>query len=103
MLGDAMSTMVDPVMSTMFADDVVLMTTGTAMPTMVVIAVSMSMLMLMSGVDEAMLTLIDGAELMAVADDELSNLVGVVRSTMVGEGTGESVDPDPVVPTVGAK
>jgi hypothetical protein len=102
MLGDAMSTTVDPVMSTMFADDVVLMTAGTAMPTMVVIAVSTSMQMLMSGVDEAMLTLIDGAESTAVADDKLLNLVGVVWSAMVGEGTGESVDPDPIVPTVGA-
>jgi hypothetical protein len=26
----------------------------------------------------------------------------VERLAMVGEGTGESIDPDPVVPTVGA-
>jgi hypothetical protein len=37
-----------------------------------------------------------------MADDEPSNLVGVVRLAMVGEGAGESIDPDPVVPTVGA-
>jgi hypothetical protein len=37
-----------------------------------------------------------------MADDEPSNLVDVVRLAMVGEGVGESVDPDPVVPTVGA-
>jgi hypothetical protein len=36
---------------------------------------------------------------MTIADDEPSNLVGVVRSSMVGEGADESVDPDPVVPT----
>jgi hypothetical protein len=28
--------------------------------------------------------------------------VGEAMSTMVGEGAGESVDPDPIVPTVGA-
>jgi hypothetical protein len=39
---------------------------------------------------------------MAIADDEPSNLVGVERLAMVGEGAGESIDPDPVVPTVGA-
>jgi hypothetical protein len=40
------------------------------------------------------------AESTAVADDEPSTLVGVERSAMVGEGAGESIDPDPVVPTV---
>jgi hypothetical protein len=44
----------------------------------------------------------DGSESMAVADVKPSNLVGVARSAMVGEGASESVDPDPVVPTVGA-
>jgi hypothetical protein len=39
---------------------------------------------------------------MAMADDEPSNLVGVERSAMGGEGAGESVDPDPFIPTVGA-
>jgi hypothetical protein len=39
---------------------------------------------------------------MAMADDGPSNLVDVVGLSMVGEGAGESIDPDPVVPTVGA-
>jgi hypothetical protein len=39
---------------------------------------------------------------MAIADDEPSNLVGVERLAMVGEGAGKSVDLDPVIPTVGA-
>jgi hypothetical protein len=37
-----------------------------------------------------------------MADEEPSNLVDAVGLAMVGEGAGESVDPDPVVPTVGA-
>jgi hypothetical protein len=37
-----------------------------------------------------------------MADDEPSNLVDAVRLVMVDEGAGESVDPDPIVPTVGA-
>jgi hypothetical protein len=41
-------------------------------------------------------------ESMAIAEVEPSNLVGVERSVMVGEGAGESIDPDPVVSTVGA-
>jgi hypothetical protein len=97
-----MSTMVNPVMSTMVVGDVALMTAGTAMPMMVVGAMSMSMPMSMLVVDEAMLMSMGGAESTTVADDEPSNLVGVVRSAMVGEGAGESVDPDPIVPTVGA-
>jgi hypothetical protein len=84
----------------MVAGDAASMTVGTAMPTMVVDAVSTSMPMSMSVVDEAMS--IGGAKSTAVADDEPSTLIGVERSAMVGEGAGESVDPDPVVPTVGA-
>jgi hypothetical protein len=49
-----------------------------------------------------MLMSIGGTESTTIADDESSTLVGVVRSAMVGEGAGEFVDPDPVVPTVGA-
>jgi hypothetical protein len=45
---------------------------------------------------------INDAESTAIADVEPSNLVGVERSAMVGEGAGESVDPDPVIPMVGA-
>jgi hypothetical protein len=37
-----------------------------------------------------------------MADDESSNLVDAVRLAAVDEGAGESVDPDPVIPTVGA-
>jgi hypothetical protein len=37
-----------------------------------------------------------------MVDDEPSNHVDVVRLAMVGEGAGESIDPDPVVPMVGA-
>jgi hypothetical protein len=44
----------------------------------------------------------DNAESTAIADDEPSNLFGVERLVMVGEGAGKSVDPDPIVPTVGA-
>jgi hypothetical protein len=78
------------------------MAVGAAMPTMVGEVVSTSMSMLMA--DEAMSVLmaIDDAESTAVADDEPSTLVGAERSAMVGDGAGESVDPDPVVPTVGA-
>jgi hypothetical protein len=42
------------------------------------------------------------AESTAKADDGPSNLVDAVRLAVVDEGAGEFVDPDPVVPTVGA-
>jgi hypothetical protein len=42
------------------------------------------------------------AESTAITDDELSNLIDVERLAMVGEGADESVDPDPIVPTVSA-
>jgi hypothetical protein len=42
------------------------------------------------------------AESTAVAGDELSILVDASRSIMVGEGAGESIDPDPIILTVGA-
>jgi hypothetical protein len=96
MLGDAVSTMV-----------------GAAIPMMVGDVVSTSISMSMSMADEvmsmsmadkatSMSMVVDDAELMAVVGDEPSTLVNVNRSAMVGEGAGESVDPDPVVPTVGA-
>jgi hypothetical protein len=86
MLGDTVSTTVDPVMSTMVAGDVASMTIGTAMLMMVVDAVSslMPMLMSMSVVDEAMSMSIGGAESMAVADDEPLTLVGVCGE--IGDG-----------------
>jgi hypothetical protein len=66
--------------------------------------VSMSMLALVSKlmVSGSMLVSIGDAESTAIVDDEPSNLVGVERSVMVGVGAGESVDPDLIVPTVGA-
>jgi hypothetical protein len=78
------------------------MTVGIAMPTMVVDAVSTSMLVLMSMLVVSESMSIGGAELMAIADDKSSTLVGVERSAMVGEGASESVDPDPIVSMVGA-
>jgi hypothetical protein len=65
---------------------------------------SMSTLTLVSKsmVSGSMSVSIGDAESTAMADDEPSNLVGVERSAMDGEGANESVDPDPVVPMVGA-
>jgi hypothetical protein len=37
-----------------------------------------------------------------VVDDEPSILADASGLVMVGEGAGESIDPDPIVPTVGA-
>jgi hypothetical protein len=104
MFGDVVSETVDPVMSTMVAGGEASMTGGTAMPTIVVDAVSTSMLVLMSMlvVSESLSMSSGGEESKAIADVKPSTLVGVKRSAMVGEGAGESVDPDPVVPTVGA-
>jgi hypothetical protein len=80
------------------------MMVGTAMPMIVVDAVSMSMLALMSKlvVGESMSMPFSGAESTAIADDEPLTHVGVERTAMVGEGAGESVDLDPIVPMVGA-
>jgi hypothetical protein len=99
-LGDAVSTTVDAMMSTMVVGEVVSTTIGAAMPTMVGDAVSMSLSM----ADDAMsMSMVVGdAESTAVAGDEPSILVNVSRSMMAGEGAGESVDPDLVDPTVGA-
>jgi hypothetical protein len=90
MVGDAVSMSVDAVVSSMVGD-----------------VVSMSMVddaMSMSMVDDAMsmLMVVGDAESTAVVGDEPSILVDVSRSVMVGEEAGESIDPDPVVPTVGA-
>jgi hypothetical protein len=57
------------------------------------------------------MSMVGDAESTVGVGDELSTLVGAVelvevvdagRSMVVGEGAGEFVDPDPVVPTVGA-
>jgi hypothetical protein len=37
-----------------------------------------------------------------MADDEPSNLVDAVRLVVVDEGANKSIDPDPVIPMVGA-
>jgi hypothetical protein len=91
MVGEAMSTLV-----------------GAVMPMMVGDAVSISMSM----VDDAMsMSMTGDAESTTVAGDEPSILVDAGelmeaidagRSMVVGEGAGKSVDPDPVVPMVGA-
>jgi hypothetical protein len=100
MLGDAVSTMADTMTSTMAVGKVELMVVGTSMPMMVGDVVSLSMSM----ADEAMsMSMVVGdAESTAVVGDEPSTLVDVNRSAMVSEGAGESVDPDPIIPTVGA-
>jgi hypothetical protein len=86
-VGEAVSTTVDIVMPTMVVGKAVSTTVGAVMPTMVGDAASMSV---------------------SMADDVASMLVSMSmagdagRSIMVGEGAGESVDPNPVVPTIGA-
>jgi hypothetical protein len=92
----------------MMVGEEVLTTVGAVMPTMVGDAASMSMAgdamsMLMSMADDVMsMSMADDAESVAIVDDEPSTLVDAGRSVVVGEGASESVDPDPVVPTVGA-
>jgi hypothetical protein len=89
MVGEAMST-----------------TAGEVMPTMVGDAASMSMVG-----DAVSMSMVDDVESTTVAGDEPSTLVGADElmeavdtgeSMMVGEGAGESVDPDSVGPTMGA-
>jgi hypothetical protein len=116
---DAMLTLVDA-MASMMVGDAVSMSTSMAVEAMSTLmadkAISMSMAdkaMLMSMADEAlsismadeamsMSMAIGDAESTVVASDESSILGDMVRSAMVGEGASESVDPDPVVPTVSA-
>jgi hypothetical protein len=100
MLGSAVWMMFNLVMLSVVVVKVASMAVGAAMPTMVGDVLSTSVSMSMA--DESMSMAIGGAESMVVADDEPSTHVGVERSAMVGEGAGESIDPDPVVPTVGA-
>jgi hypothetical protein len=90
MLGDAVLTMVHTVMSTMVGD---------------VVSTSMAdEMMSMSLADEvtSMSMAVGDVESTIVFGDEPSTLVDVNRSAMVGEGAGKSIDPDPVVPMVGA-
>jgi hypothetical protein len=109
-LGEAMPVTVNPAMSTSGSGEVVLMMFGTAMPTAVSMAKSMSILSLLSTmVGIAMMAAAAMVESMSSGDAESttigdagpSSLVGAVRLWTIGEGAGESVDPDPVVPTVG--
>jgi hypothetical protein len=81
MVGDALSMLIDAVVSMMVGD-----------------VVSMSM------ADDvmSMLMAVGDAESTVVVGDEPSILVDASRSVMVGEGASESIDLDPVVPTVGA-
>jgi hypothetical protein len=78
-------------MAVLMADGALLMADG---------ALSMAVLMADGALSMAVL-MVDGALSMAVL---MANgaLPMAVSMAMVGEGAGESVDPDPVVPTVGA-
>jgi hypothetical protein len=69
---------------------------GEVVSTMVGEAVSMSM-----GDAESMVVAGDEPTMLGDAD-ELMEIVDAGESMMVGEGAGESIDPDPVIPTVGA-
>jgi hypothetical protein len=101
-LGDVVSMTVDPAMSTSVSDGLVSMMAGIAMPTAVLMAESMSILSLVLKLMVSGSMSNGDAESMTMADDEPSNLVDAVRLAVVDEGAGESIDPDPVVPTVGA-
>jgi hypothetical protein len=98
-------------------DEAVLTTAGKVMPmvfgdaalvSMSMAGEVMSMLMVgeamsMSMVGEAMsMSMTSEAIWTAVVGDEPLILVDAGRSVVVGEGAGESVDPYPTVPTVGA-
>jgi hypothetical protein len=95
MVGEAVSTMIGEAVSMMVGEAVSMMI-GEAVSMMVGEAVSMSM-----GNAESMAGA--GDEPATVGDtDELMEIVDAGESAMVGEGAGESIDPDPVIPTVGA-
>jgi hypothetical protein len=49
---------------------------------------------------EALLMMV--SMMVSMADGSLSMVDGALSMAMVGEGADESVDPDPVIPTVGA-
>jgi hypothetical protein len=78
------------------------MMAGTVMPTAVLMAESMSILSLVSKLMVSGSMSNGDAESTAMADVEPSNLVDAVRLSMIHEGAGESVDPDPVIRTIGA-
>jgi hypothetical protein len=117
MVGDAVSMSMlmvgDAVSMSMVGDAVSMSMVGDALSMsmlMVGDVVSMSMWMVGDAVSMSM-WMVGDAESTAVAGDEPLTLVGVGelmedvnagKSMVVGEGAGESVYPDPVVPTVGA-
>jgi hypothetical protein len=100
-LGDAVSMMADLAMSTSVSGEMVSMMVGTAMPTTVSMAESMLILSLMLKLMAESMSSGD-AESTAMANVGPSNLVDAVRLSMIGEGAGKSIDPDPIVPMVGA-
>jgi hypothetical protein len=122
MVGEAVSTMVGEAMLMSMLCEAVSVIVGKAMSmsmvgeavsTMVGEAMSMSMVgeAVSTMVGEAMSMSMGDAESTAVAVDEPTTLgetnelmetIDAGESMMIGEGDGESVDPDPVVPTVGA-
>jgi hypothetical protein len=82
--------------ASMMVGDAVSMMVGEAASAMVGEAVSMSM-------GDAESTAVAGDEPTTLGDaDESMEIVDACSSTMVGEGASKSIDPDPVVPTVGA-
>jgi hypothetical protein len=99
----------------MMVDEAVLTIAGKVMPmvfgdaalvsmSMVGDVMSMSMVgevMSMSMVGEAM-SMASEAIWTTVVGDEPAILVDAGRSVVVGEGAGESIDPDPIIPMVGA-
>jgi hypothetical protein len=91
MLREAMSTTAGKVRLTMVGD--------AASMSMLMVGDTVSMSMLMVGNLESTTTVGDAPSTL-VGADELVEVVDAGRSMVVGEGAGESVDPDPVVPTV---
>jgi hypothetical protein len=95
MVGEAVSSMAGEAVSTMVGEAVSMSMVGEAVSMMVGKAMSM--------VYDAESTAVAGDEPTTLGDgDELMETIDAGESMMVGEGAGEFVDPDPVVPTVGA-
>jgi hypothetical protein len=91
MVGEAVSTMVGEAVSMSMVGEAVSMMVGEAM------------LMSMSMVGDAESTAVAGDEPMTLGDaDEMMETIDAGESMMVGEGAGESIDPDPFIPTIGA-
>jgi hypothetical protein len=73
-----------------------------SMPSMLTVDETPSMMVSMTdGALSMAVSMADGALSMAVSMADGALLMAVLMA-MVGEGAGESVDPDPVVPTVSA-